>query len=71
MIGGILIGIGIAAFIFLVVWILKKGNKPSIFTYLVIAVAAVVLSIEGTLMLKAIDAKQNIGRTMSLRLQRS
>lgn len=66
MIGGILIGIGIAAFIFLVVWILKKGNKPSIFTYLAIAVAAVVLSIEGTLMLKAIDAKQNIGRTMSL-----
>ena len=47
MFGGILIGIGIAALSFAIVWVLKKGNKPSLFTYIAVLVAVVVLSIEG------------------------
>lgn len=66
MFGGILIGIGITALTFIIVWVLKKGNKPSIFTYIAVFVAAVVLSVESILMLKAIHAKDNTDRTVGL-----
>lgn len=66
MFGGILIGIGITALAFVIVWVLKKGNKPSLFTYIAVIVAAVVLSVESILMLKAIGAKDNTDRTVNL-----
>ncbi len=66
MFGGILIGIGIAALAFVIVWVLKKGNKPSIFTYIAAIAAVVVLSVESILMLKAIQAKDNTDRTVGL-----
>lgn len=66
MFGGILIGIGIAALAFVIVWVLKKGNKPSIFTYITAIAAVVVLSVESILMLKAIQAKDNTDRTVGL-----
>lgn len=66
MIGGILIGIGITALMFLAIWVLRKGNKPSIFTYVVVLAAVVVLSLESILMLKAIDAKSNTDKTVAL-----
>lgn len=61
MIGGILIGIGITALSFVLVWLLKKGNTPSIFTYILIALMLVVLCIEGVLMNVAIKAKNKAG----------
>ena len=66
MFGGILIGIGIAALAFVILWVIKKGSKPSIFTYLAVFIAAVVLSVESILMLKAIQAKDNTDRTVNL-----
>ena len=66
MFGGILIGIGIAALAFVIVWVLKKGNKPSIITYIAAIAAVVVLSVESILMLKAIQAKDNTDRTVGL-----
>lgn len=66
MFGGILIGIGIAALAFVIVWVLKKGNKPSLFTYIAAIAAVVVLSVESILMLKAIQAKDNTDRTVGL-----
>lgn len=69
MIGGILIGIGVAALTFAIAWLLRKGRKPTIITYIVTIVAVVVLSIEGLVMLKAYNLKHNINQTMSLAQQ--
>ena len=66
MIGGILIGIGVAALTFAIAWLLRKGKKPTIITYIVTIASVVVLSIEGILMLKAYNLKNNVNQTMSL-----
>lgn len=66
MIGGILIGIGVSALAFLIVWLLRGGAKPSPATYIVLLVAVVVLSIEGVLMNKAFHAKNNLNQRVTL-----
>lgn len=66
MIGGILIGIGISTFIFLLAWLLRGGSKPSPITYLLLGLVLIVMSIEGILMMRAIDAKNNLAQKLSL-----
>lgn len=61
MIGGILIGIGITALAFILVWLLRKGNTPSVFTYVLLALMLVVLCIEGVMMNVAIKARNRAG----------
>lgn len=61
MIGGILIGLGITILAFLVVWLLKQGNTPSVFTYILIVVMLVVLCIEGVFMMSSIKAQDKVG----------
>lgn len=61
MIGGILIGIGITALAFIIVWLLKQGNTPSVFTYILIVVMLIVLCFEGILMISSIKARDKVG----------
>ena len=66
MIGGILIGIGVSALAFLIVWLLRGGANPSPATYIVLLVTLVVLCIEGVLMKKAFQAKNNLNQRVTL-----
>ena len=61
MIGGILIGVGVTALAFILVWLLKSGNTPSIFTYILTAVMLVALCLEGVLMVSAVKARNKVG----------
>lgn len=66
MVGGILIGIGVAALSFLVVWLLRKGDNPSLLSLILLVAALVALSIEGVMMSTAIKAKKSTDNTVSL-----
>ena len=66
MIGGILIGIGVTALSFLVVWLLRKGDNPSLLSLILLVAALVGLSIEGIMLNTAIKAKKNTDNTISL-----
>lgn len=68
MIGGILVGIGVTALIFFVVWLLKNGGKPSPVVYVLLAVSLLILCVEGIWMVKTIQANRTINRIETVEL---
>lgn len=68
MIGGILVGIGVTALIFFVVWLLKNGGKPNPVVYVLLAVSLLILCVEGIWMVRTIQANQTISRIETVEL---
>lgn len=68
MIGGILVGIGVTALIFFVVWLLKNGGKPNPVVYVLLAVSLLILCVEGIWMVRTIQANRAISRIETVEL---
>lgn len=68
MIGGILVGIGVTALIFFVVWLLKNGGKPNPVVYVLLAVSLLILCVEGIWMVRTIQANRTISRIETVEL---
>lgn len=66
MIEGIIIGVSVAAVIFVVVWMLRKPQSPTLYTYLILVGAMIILAFEGIKLDRAFNARRNTDNIVSL-----
>lgn len=63
---GIILGFGVTTLTFIIVWLLRKNCRPTVFTYIIVFITLIVLSIEGIYLNSAIKTKRNINDTYAI-----